>query len=89
MKWIVNDEKTIFRLKDSSLDIYIHKIRGLEGLYLTCNPLRIKDFDLKTEDFSKAVMKAQFTVMLEADKIYQSALNFAESNYTQNEFVKH
>lgn len=89
MNWTENNRKTIYRLKESELDISIHKVHGLEGWYLTCHKLQIDTLPLKTEDFNEAVERSQIIIIEKADSIYKAACKFVAKPYDDNQFSRY
>lgn len=89
MKWKENNTKTIYDLKNNSLDICIHKIVGSENLYLNCHKLNVSDYNLQTTDFDEAVKKSQVIIMERSTELYNLAIDFAKNVHDHNEFVKY
>jgi hypothetical protein len=48
---------------DCSRLVVIHRIQGLDGWYLNCSALGIRDMELKSEDFSEAVEESKGVVL--------------------------
>ena len=73
---------SIFTLKDNSLGISIHKYVGCgDALFLNSKALNIDNYDLETEDFEEAVIKAKEVVMCKVKKIREDAYRFySDSN---------
>ena len=86
MEWIKNSRETVFHLKDGDLHVTIHKIKGLEGWFLTCKKLLISDYSLSAMTFDDAVLETQKIVMEKADALYKSACEFVAKPYWKNEF---
>lgn len=67
MEWISNckynqqlEEGTIFQLKGIDIKLCIHHYAGCGDLwYLSCPALGVNTYNLDTNDFDKAVVKAQ------------------------------
>lgn len=89
MVWEKNKRETIFVLEDNELSICIHKIVGLDGWFLSCNKLDIKQKSLKAKEFNEAVEESQIIVMEMASKIYQLAGDFVKNVYDNNEFTSY
>lgn len=86
MVWKKNKRETIYELKNNDLHICIHKIVGLDGWYLSCNPLGISDKLLPAMTFDDAVLEAQKIVMEKAMELYKNATEFVKHRYDKNEF---
>lgn len=72
---------SIFALKNNSLRIVIHKYVGCgDTLFLNCSTLGIYNYNLRTEDFKEAVIKAKEVVMCKTKKIREDSYRF----YTDN-----
>ena len=89
MQWKVNSRETIYDLKDNNLGICIHKICGLDGYYLSCHKLDVKDFDLKTTNFNEAVKQSQIVIMERATKLHELAVDFVKNVHDNNEFSRY
>ena len=57
---------TIYEARENTLIVRIHRIKGLEGWFLTCNKLDIVERELKSQDL--------FACVRESRKIIKDAL---------------
>ena len=89
MNWKVNSKKTTYDLKNNDLKICIHRLHGLDGWFLSCYRLNIKDMDLNTEDFNEAVKNSQVIIMEIATEIHELATDFTKNAYDNNEISRY
>ena len=84
------NEGTIFTLKDSKVNISIHKIHGIGNnkWYLSCRTLDISQFGLNTEDFDLAVEDAKIIIQTKLEMLSQDFAGVL-SNDTENKIVRY
>ena len=67
---------TVYKSKVNDLTVSIHKIIGLDGWFLNCSKLGIKDKELKSQDLfacvreSRKIMKEQLRKLAENVEIF-------------------
>lgn len=72
---------SVFTLKSNSLGIVIHKYVGCgDSLFLNSRTLNIDNYDLETEDFNEAVIKAKEVIMRKVKKIRADSDRFYADN---------
>ena len=88
MKFISNakygepvESGTIFRTRISGTDIVIHRIFQIEGWYLSCERLQIKDEKLKSETLTSAIKEVKNVLKNKIDY-----LNNVVDSYDPNGF---
>lgn len=84
------NEGTIFTLKDSTVNISIHKTHGIGNnkWYLSCRTLDISQFGLNTEDFDLAVEDAKIIIQTKLEMLSQNFAGFL-SDDTENKIVRY
>lgn len=78
------EDASIFKLKDNSLKLSIHKYTGCgDNLYLSCYELGISRKDLETEDFNEAVSKSKEIVSERVKHLREEAYRFCMDTHVE------